>query len=1057
MYLKKITACFKVINSFHQKTSIVMRKLHKLFLIPLLLICVTVQAQTRNVKGKVLSAKDNQPVSGASVFIKGKSTGTTTGNDGSFSLNVPAGNATLVISFIGYTSVEKLVEATLSEITVIITPATGELGEVVVTALGISRQSKTLVYATQTVKTGELTEARDANNVINSLQGKVANAVINQGSGGPGSGAKIVLRGNRSIQGSNNALIVVDGVPFSNNTNGAAGSDFGSVQGSDGASSINPDDIESVTVLRGASAAALYGSQAGNGVIVITTKKGKKDRMAVTLNSGVAVESAFSLPFFQNQYGQGNGGELDGTSGESWGAKMTGQSYTNFLGESSSYSAQPDNVKDFFRDGVSFNNSLGITGGNDKMQTYLSYTNNSIQGIIQRNDLTRHTFNFRISNQISKRFSTDAKITYINQTIENRPRTGEENAPVSDIYNMARNIPTSDASRFEVLNNIGIPTPTPFPSTLSSIYQNAYWMINRTAINEDRDRIVGFLTAKYKITDWLSLAGRANLDRTFDRGEEQYSQGTILYSKSGGEYSKSNITVTEKWFDLILEGNNKITKDLKINYRVGGIFQDSKYDANYASAGGLNITNKFSLNFAKAPSVSSGFSQVQTQAVFGQINLSYKDAIYLDASLRNDWDSRLPSPYSFQYPSVGVSTVLSDLITLPKAISFLKASINYAEVGNGGKFALLNPVYNYGQGAGNGFLQRGSTLPLPGLKPEIVKNLEFGLDARFINNRIGFTATYYKSNSFNQLLQVALPVATGYSSKYINAGNIQNSGFEFVVNGTPVKNKDFNWDVTLNFALNRSKVIELSPEIKIFYLGGGFGRSATPVVEEGKSYGDLLAFKWATDAKGNRIVSADGKPVLTQDQQYIGNFNPKETIGFSNTFNYKAFSLRILMDGRIGGTLVSGTEMNLAFSGIPEVTEQYRDGGWNLGGVDANGSNVAATINSQGFWQIASGKRYGAGEFFAYDATSFRVRELSFGYEIPLKANNYVKSVKLSVIARNLFWLYRGNSLMDIPGIGTRKMWFDPDMSLGNGNFQGVEYGTLPSTRSFGVNLQVTF
>ncbi len=1034
-----------------------MRKLHKLFLIPLLLICVAVQAQTRSVKGKVVSAKDNLPVSGATVSVKGKSIGTTTGNDGAFSINVPSGSATLVISYIGFTSFEKLVDAGISDISVTLVPSTGELGEVVVTALGISRQTKTLVYATQTVKTGELTEARDANNVINSLQGKVANAVINQGSGGPGSGAKIVLRGNRSIQGSNNALIVVDGVPFSNNTNGTAGSDFGSVQGSDGASSINPDDIESVTVLRGASAAALYGSQAGNGVIVITTKKGKKDRMAVTLNSGVAVESAFSLPFFQNQYGQGNGGVLDGTSGESWGTKMTGQSYTNFLGESASYSAQPDNVRDFFRNGVSFNNSLGISSGNEKMQTYLSYTNNSIQGIIQKNDLMRHTINFRITNQISKRFSTDAKITYINQSIKNRPRTGEENAPVSDIYNMARNIPTADASRYEVLNNIGIPTPTPFPSTLSSIYQNAYWMINRTAINEDRDRIVGFLSAKYKITEWLSLTGRANLDRTFDRGEEQYSQGTILYARSGGEYSKSNITVTEKWFDAMLEGNNTITKDLKINYRVGGIFQDSKYDANFASAGGLNITNKFSLNFAKAPSVSSGYTQVQTQAVFGQINLSFKDAIYLDASLRNDWDSRLPKPYSFQYPSVGVSAVLSDLITLPTAFSFLKASVNYAEVGNGGRFALLNPVYYYGQGAGNGFLSRGSTLPLPGLKPEIVKNLEFGLEARFINNRIGFTATYYKSNSFNQLLQVALPVATGYSSKYINAGNIQNKGFEFVVNGTPIKNKDFTWDVTLNFALNRSKVIELSPEIKIFYLGGGFGRSATPVVKEGEAYGDLLAFKWATDAKGNRIVSADGKPVLTQDQQYIGNFNPKETIGFSNTFNYKSFSLRILMDGRIGGTLVSGTEMNLAFSGIPEVTEQYRDGGWNLGGVDANGAAVAATINSQGFWQIASGKRYGAGEFFAYDATSFRVRELSFGYEIPMKPNKYVKSAKLSVIGRNLFWLYRGNSLMDIPGVGTRKMWFDPDMSLGNGNFQGVEYGTLPSTRSFGVNLQVTF
>ncbi|MEP7318257.1 MAG: SusC/RagA family TonB-linked outer membrane protein, partial [Panacibacter sp.] len=599
--------------------------------------------------------------------------------------------------------------------------------------------------------------------------------------------------------------------------------------------------------------------------------------------------------------------------------------------------------------------------------------------------------------------------------------------------------------------------PTAFPSTLSSIYQNPYWMINRTAINEDRDRIVGFLTAKYKITDWLSIAGRANLDRTFDRGENQVSQGTILYSKSGGDYSKSNITVTEKWFDVILEGNNKISKDFKVNYRVGGIFQDSKFDANYASANGLNITNKFSLNFAKAPAVSSGYSQVQTQAVFGQLNLSYKDAIYLDASLRNDWDSRLPSPYSFQYPSIGVSAILSDLFTLPKAISFLKASANYAEVGNGGQFALLNPVYNYGQGAGNGFLQRGSTLPLPGLKPEIVKNLEFGIESRFVNNRIGFTATYYKSNSFNQLLQVSLPVATGYSSKYINAGNIQNKGFEFVVNGTPIKNKDFSWDVTLNFALNRNKIIELSDEVKIFYLGGGFGRSGTPVVEEGKAYGDLLAYKWATDAKGNHIVTAEGKPVLTQDQQYVGNFNPKETIGFSNSFTYKGFSLRVLLDGRIGGTIVSGTELNLAFSGIPEVTEQYREGGWNLGGVDANGTAVSQTIDAQDFWQIASGKRYGAGEFFAYDATSFRVRELSVGYEIPFKANNYVKSVKLSFVARNLFWLYRGESLLDIPGLGTRKMWFDPDMSLGNGNYQGVEYGTLPSTRSFGLNLQVTF
>lgn len=1034
-----------------------MRQLHRLCIIPFFLLGVIVQAQTRTINGRVTSAGDNQPVLGASVTVKGSTTGTATDNTGSFTLTIPQGRVTLVITSVGFNLIERVVEPNTSSVSVSLTASQGELGEVVVTALGITRQSKTLVYATQTVKPSELTEVRDPNNVINSLQGKVANAVITQGSGGPGSGARIVLRGNRSIQGSNNALIVVDGVPISNGTNGTAGSDFGSIQGSDGASNINPDDIESMTILRGASAAALYGSQAGNGVIVITTKRGKSGKISVMLNSGVTIEKAFSLPEVQNTYGQGNGGVLSNTSGESWGAKMDGQSMTNFLGETTTYSAQPDNIKDFFRTGTSINNSIGLSGGTENMQTYFSYTHNKIEGIVPRNDLMRHTVNLRISNQIGKRFSTDAKVTYINQDIENRPRTGEENAPVIDIYNMARNISNAEAEKYEKLNNVGIPTPTPFPSTLSSIYQNPYWVINRTSINETRDRVMGFLTAKFKITDWLSISGKANLDRIFDRGENQVSQGTVLWAASGGNYSKQNITVTEKWFDAMLEGNNNITSDLKINYRVGGIFQDSRYDANFSSAGGLNIANTFSLNFAKSPSVSSSYTQVQTQSVFGQANISFKDAIFLDASLRNDWDSRLPDPHSFLYPSVGVSAVVSDLVTLPGVLSFLKGSINYAEVGNGGRFGLLNSVYNYSQGAGNGFLQRGATLPIPGLKPEIVKNLEFGIEARFINNRIGFTATYYKSNSFNQLLQVALPVASGYANKYINAGNIQNKGFELVVNGSPVRNQDFGWDVTLNVALNRSKVVELSDEVKIFYLGGGFGRSGTPVVEEGKAYGDLLAFKWATDAKGSRIVTAQGKPVLSQAQEFVGNFNPKATIGFTNTINFKQFSLRLLTDGRIGGTIISGTEMNLAFSGIPEVTESFRGGGWNLGGVNATGTPVSQPINAQDFWQIASGKRYGAGEFFAYNATNFRVRELSIGYTIPLKSVTFIKSVKLSAVGRNLLWLYRGESLLDIPGVGKRKMWFDPDMSLGNSNYQGVEYGTLPSTRSYGLNLQVTF
>ncbi len=1034
-----------------------MRKFHLLIFIPLLFLSLRSMEQTRTISGRITNQED-QPLTGATVQVKGnRASGTATANDGTFTISAPAGATTLLISSVGFETIERSVNAKSTTLNVAMAQAQGELAGVVVTALGITRQSKSLVYATQTIKPAELTEVRDANNVLNSFQGKIANAVITQGSGGPGSGARIVLRGNRSLQQSNNALIVVDGVPYVNGTNGTATSDFGSVQGSDGASNINPDDIESVTILRGASAAALYGSQAGNGVIVITTKKGKMDRLSVTLNSGVAVESAFALPFFQNQYGQGTGGVLDVTKGDSWGPKMTGQSYTNYLGNPSNYSPQPDNVKDFFRDGISLNNSIGISSGSEKMQTYLSYTNNLIQGIIPKNDLTRHTLNFRITNQITSRLSTDAKITYVNQDVKNRPRTGEENAPVINIYNMARSISTPEAEQYEELNNVGIPVPTPFPSTLSSIYQSPYWVVNRTSINETRDRVVGFLNLKYKLTDWLSISGRANLDRTFDNGDNAVSEGTILWSRAGGNYSKSEITVTAKWFDVMLEGSNNIAKDFKVNYRVGAIYQDSKYDGNFQNSNGLNITNKFSLNFAKAPAVSSGFTQVQTQAVFGQVNFSYLNAIFLDASLRNDWDSRIPSPYSFQYPSIGISTVFSDLFTLPTALSFLKASVNYAEVGNGGRFALLNPIYNYSQGAGNGYLSRGTTLPLPGLKPEIVKSFEFGLEARFAEDRVGFTATYYKSNSFNQLLQVALPSASGYANKYINAGNIQNEGFEFVLNASPVSKKDFNWDVNLNFALNRNKVIALSDDVKTFYLGGGFGRSATPVVREGEPYGDLLAFKWATDAKGQFVVDANGKQLLTQSQEYIGNFNPRYTIGLSNSFNFKGFSLRILADGRIGGTIVSGTEMNLAFSGIPEVTQEYREGGWNLNGVDASGAPVSTSITAQDFWQIASGKRYGAGEFFAYDATSMRLRELTLGYNIPLQSTKYLKGLKVSLVARNLFWLYRGESQLNIPGLSNRKMWFDPDMSLGNSNFQGVEYGTLPATRTYGLNLQLNF
>ncbi|MEX1239288.1 MAG: SusC/RagA family TonB-linked outer membrane protein [Cyclobacteriaceae bacterium] len=1016
-------------------------------------------AFAQTVSGRVATSTDGVALPGVSVVVKGTTTGITTDSDGRYVINVPAESSVLVFSFIGFVT-QELVVGSRTTIDVDMSEDLTELSEVVVTALGIPRETKTLVYATQQVNPAELTEVRDANNVVNSLQGKVANALITQGSGGPGSGARIVLRGNRSIQRSNNALIVVDGVPITNGTNGTVTSDFGGLQGSDGASSINPDDIESMTILQGASAAALYGSQAGNGVIVITTKRGTKDRISVTINSGITSERPFVLPAVQNEYGQGNSGVLNGNSGESWGDKLDGQTFTAYNGEQRRYSAEPDNIKDFFRTGVSLNNSIGVSGGTEKMQTYLSYTNNSVQGIMPRNDMNRHTMNLRLTNQVSKKFSTDGKITYVLQDIESKYSNGESLSAIMDLYLIPRNVSLSDIQKFENINNIGVPVPAPYPSTNLALWENPYWIINRTENNETRDRVTGFLSAKYEITDWLNITGRANLDKITDRLERLRYQGSLGVSASGGgAYYRTGINVVQKWFDVILAGSNNIAENLKLDYRAGAILQDNKYDQLNNDANGLNVPNKFSLNFATNPAFFQSASQTQTQSVFGQVNLAFKEAIFMDASLRNEWDSRLPSPYSFNYPSVGISAIISDLVTLPRAFSFLKLSGNYAEVGNGGQPQIRFNTYSYGQGAGNGYIFRSGTKAIEDLKPEVVKNLEFGIDAKFMENRFGFQFTVYKSNSVNQLLQVSVPVATGFQNQYINAGDIQNKGLELLVNATPINTGNLLWDIDFNLGINRNKIIKLTETVKEFNLQG-FSRSATPTIKEGGSYGDMIGFVWMKHDNGKYLVTADGRPlssITTGDLEYVGNFNPKATMGLTNSLTFMKISMRLLIDGRIGGTVVDGTEQIMAFNGAPEVTGEFREGGWNLGGVASDGTPVSATIDAQQYWTTASGGRYGSAEFFAYDATNFRIRELSLGYSIPLPGSFAIKGARLSLVGRNLLFLYRGSSTLDIPGVGKRKMSFDPDMTLGNSNWQGISYGAFPSTRSIGFNLQLTF
>ena len=994
-------------------------------------------AQTRQIGG-TLRDEQGQAMPGANVVIKGTTRGTTTDAVGEFRLAVPNGSTTLTISSVGYLSKDVPVASGQSQINVTLAADARQLQEVTITtALGIDRNAKTLTYSAQRVEGRQLTDVRDAN-FTNTLNGKVAGLVVTGGAGGPGSATRVLLRGNRSIQGNNNALFVVDGVPIDNSNGGQVGNDFGGYNGSDGASNINPDDIASISVLKGAAGAALYGSRAANGVVMVTTKRGKTGKIDVSVNSGVAMESPMLLPKFQNDYGQGNGGTAADKASGSWGAKG-GTTY-------------PNNVRDFFRSAYSANNSIGITGGSEKIQTYLSYTNNYNQGIVPRNDLMRHTLNLRINNQIGTRLTTDAKITFVNQTIQNKIKVGEESGVVMNAYKVPRSVDLNQYKTYQDADG------NPSYWTTSSIYMNPYWTVNNTSNQEIRNRVLLLGSARYELTSWLSVQGRVAYDKYDDASTFQWANRTLLFAQQGGSYSVANAQNIERNLDILLSGNNSLGKDLKITYNVGGALNNRSNIYTTTNANGLLVPNKFDLQFAKSLSVGTGFVKRELQSVYGTASVSFRDYLIVDASARNDWSSTLPAPYSYFYPSVGATLLISDMTTLPTEISFAKIRASYAQVGNDANPYLLQQTYSFGQGGTGGFISRDNTKPIENLKPEITTSLELGAELRFFNNRLGLDFTYYKTNSRNQLLTLGLAPASGFSNQYINAGNVQNTGFEVSLTAKPLAaNSRLGWDITLNAARNKNLIVSLDPNIKQSFLGGGYGRIAGPLVQEGGSYGDLYGYAWQRDAQNRFVVDANGKPVVTTSQQYLGNFNPKFSLGLNNSFTFGNFSAGILIDGRFGGVMASGTDANLAFDGTAYYTTANRDGNWVLPGVTATGETNTKAINAETFWTTVSGGRYSWGEFFTYNATNVRLREFTLGYNIKTPGSFFIKSARLSFVARNLFFLYRGNAILDIPGVGQRKMQFDPDISIGAGNYQGVEYGNLPSTRTMGLNLKLSF
>lgn len=1009
-----------------------------------LLVCLlqtAVFAQEFN--GKVINKVDKIPLSEVTIKNLNDEKVSVSQADGSFKISAKPG-ATLSFSSVGYETFYHVVKE--NNVTIELTPSLTELEEVVVTALGIKREAKALSYSTQKISAEQVSSIKDnSGNFVSALAGKVAGAVVTTTSGGPGSSARIVLRGNKSISGNNVALIVIDGIVYDNTSVTQPGSPYSNTySSSDGGANINPDDIESINVLKGPSAAALYGSRAVNGAIIITTKQGTADNWRLDVNSVNSIESVSNLPAFQSAYGRGNGGIYGSNAIDSWGA------------ESATYS---NNVRSFFRNSYSNSNTISASGGTEKITSFFSVTNGRVSGIVPENRMNRNNLDLRINTNLLKGLKTDLKLSYVNQVIKNKPRLSA-NGLAAQLYTMPRDMTEDELSQYETINaGSGLPESHFWSTNVNA--DNPYWYVYRTSVDEKRNRISGMGSVSYQFTPWMNFMTRVSFDTysettegTFHNGTQ--SNGNIL---AGGQYYLTESKYSNHNVDFLFTGDADFkTENFQLNYVLGASLLTRSYNTYTNLANGLTVPNSFSLAFATTPTF-SGVSAYKRElnSVYGSLNFAMWESLYLDVTGRNDWSSTLPSPHSYFYPSVGLSFVMNRWLNLPSWIDLGKVRASFTKVGNDAEPNLLQQTYTYSPAAGTGFITRNTTKAISNLKPEQTNSYEAGFDFMFLRNRIGLNGTYYHSNSVNQLMYLTLPSASGYSNQYINAGDIQNRGFELQLQASPVKTGDFSWQSSVNYARNISKVIELTDEITSVNITDNVAYG-TVVVSKGSAYGDLYGYKWKVDAaSGKYVVNANGLPVVEAGQK-IGNFNPSASLGWINTFKYKNWGLQVNIDGRIGGEMISGTAALMADYGVAEFTEKYREGGWVLDAVDESGNVNKTAITSEAFWTaVGAGGIYPYGQFFTFDMTNFRVRNVGLSYSLPEKLIPYVKDAQFSLSINNVLFLYKGKSVLDIPGLGKIKNPVDPETSIGSGNFQGIEAATLPLTRTFTLGVKLSF
>ncbi len=1011
--------------------------LRVLGIVPTMLFSASLlHAQTNQIKGTVVDAKTKAPIPGATIKVLGTSNASSTDVKGAFQINVDDKNRILNISTVGYENKTVTLGPGETTVTVSLDEQTQQLESVVVTALGISRAQKSLTYSTQQVSGDELNKVKSTN-LANNLNGKVAGVNIASSSSGPGGSAKVILRGNKSASGNNQVLYVVDGVPINNQTLASQPDNVfgGQRDGGDPISLINPEDIENISVLKGASAAALYGSQAANGVILVTTKSGKKGRTTINFSSSAQIEQAVSTPKFQSQYGQGSGGKNSNTSVFSWGDKTNGADY--------------DNLGEFFRTGSNFTNSLTLSGGNEKNQTYFSYANTLAKGILPENDLMRHNFNLKESASFfDNKLTVEGSANYITQKLDNAPTSGFYYNPLVGTYLLPRSLNIADYKNFETFNT-GRNLYDQNWFTLSddeTTQQNPWWIMNRNSTRSTRNRLLLNGSAKYKIAPWISVQARGSVDRTSEVWDRKAYAGTQhILARENGAYSYTNTTITQQYGDLTANMNFNIGDKLQITGLVGTSITDWKTEGTDFTSGkdGLKVPNQFFIQNTTTPVTSTlSANRRQLQSVFASANLAYDNWIYLDLTSRWDWSSTLAytpqNPYA--YPSVGLGIVLNDKLNLPEFVNMAKIRGSYAKVGNDlppYTTLLTNRVDPYA------VLTVNDIAFLKELKPEKTASLEIGTEWRMWNNRLNVDVTYYKTNTTNQFFKIAAGNASLNNMYAVNAGDIQNQGVEALVSLDAIRNDNFKWTTSLNFTYNKNKIVKLADGISEFTLTGEGRNNFASKLQVGGSFGDIYGQDFIRDDQGRILISEDGIPQKNNTYTKLGNSNPIWQMGWNNSFNYKNFNLSFLIDGKFDYEVMSVTQALLDGYGVSKASGDARaNGGVSINGVTPSGKAVT-TVDAEKWYTSTAGMGPVSSQYI-YDGTVVRLRELTFGYDFNIK-DSFFKKLRVNAVGRNLFYI-------------SKKAPFDPEVTMSTGNsLSGVDIFMMPATRNYGLTLNATF